>query len=74
MCSDGSVVTRGSVIHNIKDCVTVCVLCITLCVTVCTVACNMIVDELQYAIKKEDPRKMIEVCKYTIRSCISVTQ
>ena len=28
------------------------------------VACKMIVDELQYAIKKEDPKKMIEVCMY----------
>lgn len=25
-------------------------------------ACKMIVDEVQYAIKKEDPKKMIEVC------------
>ena len=25
------------------------------------VACKMIIDEVQYAIKKEDPKKMIEV-------------
>ena len=37
------------------------------CVTVYVcmyVACKMIMDKLQYAIKKEDPKKMIEVCVY----------
>ena len=36
-----------------------------MCHCVCMyVACKMIVDELKYAIKKEDPKKMIEVCVY----------
>ena len=44
-------------------------------------ACKMIVDEVQYAIKKEDPKKMIEVrvhtvctylCMYSVTVCLSV--
>lgn len=31
-------------------------------------ACKMIVDEVQYAIKKEDPKKMIEVGSYRLDS------